>query len=116
MFETPGTDILIEGYTVLAARLAELHGFPAIYVGSSMMSALYKGVPDWAVIEGSEMAEIGGRIGRSVSIPVMVDADMGGASSLNVFHTIRRYEQANISGFHIQDSLLPKGWDPHRAG
>jgi 2-methylisocitrate lyase-like PEP mutase family enzyme len=85
-----------------------VHGFDAVYIGGNMMSMTYLGVPDWGVITTTDMVDIAGRIAREISIPAIVDADQAGETSLNAYHTVRRYERAGIAGLHIEDSRNPK--------
>ena len=91
-----------------AGKLAEAHGFDAIYIGGNMMSLTYLGVPDWGVITTTDMVEIAGRIAREVSIPAIVDADQAGETSLNAYRTVQLYERAGIAALHIEDSKNPK--------
>ena len=106
--QQPGLLIAPEAYTVIAGKLAEVHGFEAIYIGGNMMSTTYLGVPDWGIISTPEMVDIAGRIAREVSIPAIVDADQAGETSLNVYRTVQLYERAGIAALHIEDSRNPK--------
>jgi len=108
LLERPGLVVAPEAYTVVAGKLAEAHGFDAIYIGGNMMSLTYLGVPDWGVITTTDMVEIAGRIAREVSIPAIVDADQAGETSLNVHRTVQLYERAGIAALHIEDSRNPK--------
>jgi 2-methylisocitrate lyase-like PEP mutase family enzyme len=108
LLQRPGLVVAPEAYSVIAGKLAEAHGFDAIYIGGNMMSMTYLGAPDWGVISPSDMVEIAGRIAREVSIPAIVDADQAGETSLNVYRTVRQYEGAGIAALHIEDSRNPK--------
>jgi 2,3-dimethylmalate lyase len=108
LLQKPGLLIAPEAYTVVAGKLAEAHGFEAIYIGGNMMSLTYLGVPDWGVITTTDMVEIAGRIAREVGIPAIVDADQAGETSLNAFRTVQLYERAGIAALHIEDSRNPK--------
>jgi len=108
LLQKPGLLVAPEAYTVIAGKLAEAHGFEAIYIGGNMMSLTYLGVPDWGIITTTDMVEIAGRIAREVSIPAIVDADQAGETSLNVYRTVQQYERAGIAGLHIEDSRNPK--------
>lgn len=108
LLRTPEVTLVPEAYSVFTARLAELNGFEAVYVGGNMMAGMYLGIEDWGLIDIAELAEIGGRIARGVSVPAVVDADQGGENALNVYRSVRAYEDAGISGFHIEDTLNPK--------
>lgn len=108
LLQRPGLVIAPEAYTVAAGKLAEAHGFDAIYIGGNMMSLTYLGVPDWGIITTADMVEIAGRIAREVSIPAIVDADQAGETSLNAYRTVQVYERAGIAALHIEDSRNPK--------
>jgi 2-methylisocitrate lyase-like PEP mutase family enzyme len=108
LLQRPGLLVAPEAYTVIAGKLAEAHGFDAIYIGGNMMSTTYLGVPDWGVITTTDMVEIAGRIAREVSIPAIVDADQAGETSLNAYRTVQLYERAGIAALHIEDSRNPK--------
>ena len=108
LLRRPGLLVAPEAYTVVAGKLAEVRGFEAIYIGGNMMSMTYLGVPDWGVITTTELADIGGRIAREVSIPAIVDADQAGETSLNAYRTVQLYERAGIAALHIEDSRNPK--------
>jgi 2-methylisocitrate lyase-like PEP mutase family enzyme len=108
LLQRPGLVVAPEAYSVIAGKLAEAHGFDAIYIGGNMMSMTHLGVPDWGIITTPEMVDIAGRIAREVSIPAIVDADQAGETSLNVFRTVQLYERGGIAGLHIEDSRNPK--------
>ena len=108
LLRSPGLLIAPEAYTVIAGKLAEARGFDVIYIGGNMMSMTYLGVPDWGVITTTDMVDIAGRIAREVSIPAIADADQAGETSLNVYRTVRLYQQAGIAALHIEDSRNPK--------
>ena len=108
LLKQPGLVHAPEGYTVIAAKLAEAQGFDVIYVGGNMMSGTYLGLPDWGVIANTEMIDIGGRIAREVSIPTIIDADQAGETALNVYRTVQQYEKAGFAALHIEDLLNPK--------
>ena len=108
LLRTPEVTIVPEAYSVFTARLAEINGFEAIYVGGNMMAGMHLGIEDWGLINSSELIEIGGRIARGVSVPAIVDGDQGGETALNVYRSIQEYERAGIAGFHIEDTRNPK--------
>jgi len=107
--------VIPEAYTVYTARLAELAGFPAIYVGGNMIAGMHFGIEDWGLVDLAELVEVGGRIAGGVSVPAIVDADQGGETSLNVYRSVERYERAGIAGSHIEDTRNPKHLGPGRS-
>ncbi|MDP6582212.1 MAG: isocitrate lyase/PEP mutase family protein [Vicinamibacterales bacterium] len=108
LLRRPDITVVPEAHSVFAARLAEINGFEAIYVGGNMMAAMYLGVEDWGLIQTSELVDIGGRIAGGVSVPAIVDADQGGETSLNAYRAVQAYERAGIAAFHVEDTLNPK--------
>ena len=82
----PGVTVVPEAYTVYTARLAELSGFPAIYVGGNMIAGMHFGIEDWGLVDLAELVEVGGRIAGGVSVPAIVDADQGGEDTRNPKH------------------------------
>jgi 2-methylisocitrate lyase-like PEP mutase family enzyme len=101
MLRAPGV------YDGITARLSEQAGFSAVYMTGAGTSASL-GYPDFGLLTMSEMAENGGVIARSVTVPVIADADTGYGNELNVTRTVQSYERAGIAGLHIEDQVFPK--------
>ncbi len=80
----PGT------YDAITARLVERAGFPAVYMSGAAVSASL-GYPDYGLVTMSEMVERAGVIARTVSLPVISDADTGyGARQAHVGDVLLR--------------------------
>jgi 2-methylisocitrate lyase-like PEP mutase family enzyme len=47
-------------------------------------------------------------ISNSVNVPVICDADTGYGNPLNVWRTVREYEDAGAAALHIEDQVFPK--------
>ena len=56
----------------------------------------------------TEMVANAGAISRSVSVPVICDADTGYGNPLNVWRTVREYEDSGAAALHIEDQVFPK--------
>ena len=95
------------GYDAISARLIEAAGFPAVYMSGAAVSASL-GYPDYGLVTMSEMVERAGVIARSVSVPVISDADTGYGNELNVTRTVREFEARGVAGIHIEDQVSPK--------
>ncbi len=115
LLKRSGVTIVPEAYSVFTARLAELHGFEAIYVGGNLMSAMYLGIEDWGLITTPELIEIGSRVADGVDIPAIVDGDQLGETALNVYRSIKAYERAGIAATHLEDTLNPKHLGPGKS-
>ena len=92
----------------LGARLVERAGFPAVYLTGAGISYTQLGRPDIGLTTATEMAVHVGRVAQAVSLPVIADMDTGYGNFLNVMRTVREYERAGVSGFHLEDQVLPK--------
>lgn len=95
-------------YSALTARVVEHVGFPAAYMGGHATGMMHYGIPDVGVLTPTEMVEQAERVARSVSIPVIVDADQAGESVADVYRTVGRFEAAGVAGIHMEDELTPK--------
>ena len=94
-------------YDAITARMIERAGFPAVYMSGAAVSASL-GYPDYGLVTMSEMVERAGVIARSVSIPVVSDADTGYGNELNVTRTVREFEARGVAAIHIEDQVAPK--------
>ena len=94
-------------YDAITARLIEQAGFPAVYMSGAAVSASL-GYPDYGLVTMSEMVERAAVIARSVSLPVISDADTGYGNELNVTRTVREFEARGVAAIHIEDQVSPK--------
>jgi 2-methylisocitrate lyase-like PEP mutase family enzyme len=94
-------------YDALGAMLIERAGFPAAYM-SGAATSVSLGLPDYGLLTMSEMVDNAASLARSVSIPVIADADTGYGSELNVTRTVRAYEAAGVAAIHLEDQVMPK--------
>ncbi len=90
-----------------SSKLIERAGFEAVYMTGYGVSATY-GQPDVGLTTMTEMVDRAKTIARSVNIPLLADADTGYGGIINVIRTIQEYEQAGVSGCHIEDQVFPK--------
>lgn len=94
-------------FDCLQAKLAAAAGFDAIYM-TGFGTAAARGFPDLGLLTMPEMVANARAISQSVSIPVICDADTGYGNPLNVWRTVREYEDAGASALHIEDQVWPK--------
>ena len=97
----------------ISARIAEDLGFEVGMLGGSVASLAILGAPDNMTITLSEFSALVLRISRAGELPLMVDADHGYGSALNVMRTVEELELAGVAGLSIEDTLLP---EPFGAG
>jgi 2-methylisocitrate lyase-like PEP mutase family enzyme len=94
-------------FDCLQARLAVSAGFEAVYM-TGFGTAAARGYPDLGLLTMTEMAANARAISQSVEVPVICDADTGYGNPLNVWRTVREYEDAGASALHIEDQVWPK--------
>ena len=94
-------------FDCLQAKLAAAAGFDAVYM-TGFGTAAARGYPDLGLLTMSEMAANARAISNSVNVPVICDADTGYGNPLNVWRTVREYEDAGAAALHIEDQVFPK--------
>jgi len=103
----PGMLIAPGAYDAVGARLIEQAGFPLVYMTGAGTS-MARGFPDFGLLDLGEMVENAAVMARSVSIPLVADADTGYGNELNVTRTVREFEARGVAGIHIEDQVAPK--------
>lgn len=97
------------------ALLAEKAGIPALYLsGAGVANAAY-GLPDLGLTSLDDVAEEVRRITYISNTPLVVDADTGWGSLLNVARTVKILSAAGAAGMHIEDQPFEKRCG-HRQG
>src|SRR5216683_4483156 len=94
-------------YDCLQARIAERAGFNAVYM-TGFGTAAARGFPDLGLLTMSEMVQNVRAIAHAVGAPVICDADTGYGNPINVWRTVREYEEAGAAALHIEDQVWPK--------
>ncbi len=95
-------------YDAITARIAQNAGFEAMFQTGYGTSAALLGMPDYGFIGPTETTENARRICRSVSVPVIVDADTGYGNPLSVWRLVRELEAAGAAGIFLEDQRWPK--------
>lgn len=103
----PGMVIAPGAYDAIGARLIEQAGFEAVYMTGAGTS-LARGFPDFGLLDMGEMVSNAATMARSISVPLIADADTGYGNELNVTRTVREYEARGVSAIHIEDQVSPK--------
>jgi 2-methylisocitrate lyase-like PEP mutase family enzyme len=94
-------------FDCLQAKLAASVGFDAVYM-TGFGTAAARGFPDLGLLTMTEMVANARAISQAVNVPVICDADTGYGNPLNVWRTVREYEDAGASALHIEDQVFPK--------
>jgi 2-methylisocitrate lyase-like PEP mutase family enzyme len=94
-----------DGYSV---RLVEAMGFKtAATTGSGLANTLLV-QPDIGIMGLLENVAACRNLARSVSLPLMADADTGYGNAVTVYHVVQYFEEAGVVGINIEDQVWPK--------
>jgi methylisocitrate lyase len=91
----------------LSALLATRAGAEVMYLSGASFSASM-GLPDVGLITPDELERAARQIVRVTGLPLIVDADTGFGSALNVMRTVRELEGAGCAAIQIEDQVDPK--------
>jgi 2-methylisocitrate lyase-like PEP mutase family enzyme len=94
-----------DGYSV---RLAAQAGFRTAATSGAAVSNSLLGVADIGVMGLAENVAHCRNLARCVDIPLTADADNGYGNPVNVWHTVRQFEEAGVAGINIEDQAAPK--------
>ncbi|HEX9494410.1 MAG TPA: oxaloacetate decarboxylase [Candidatus Limnocylindria bacterium] len=104
-----GPIVLAPGaYDALSAKVIEDLGFPAVYLGGTVIAAALAGLPDVGLLGAAEIAGFAAHVARAVSIPVICDADAGYGNPAGIMRTVALFEQAGVAAIHIEDEVFPR--------
>jgi 2-methylisocitrate lyase-like PEP mutase family enzyme len=92
----------------MSALLVESAGFDAAYLSGASIAYTQLGRPDVGLVSFDQVADVLRRIRERVAIPLLVDADTGWGSVLNVQRVIRIFEGAGASAIQLEDQSFPK--------
>lgn len=95
-------------YDAITARIAQKAGFDAMFQTGYGTSAALLGMPDYGFIGSTETIENARRICKSVSVPVIVDADTGYGNPLSVWKLVNELEAVGAAGIFLEDQKWPK--------
>lgn len=95
-------------YNGLSARIAERHGFRAVYMSGLAVTASLLARPDLELLGMAEMVGQAELIVSAVNIPVIADADTGYGGLSNVDRTVRAFQRAGVAAIHLEDQASPK--------
>jgi oxaloacetate decarboxylase len=91
----------------ISARIAEHLGYELGLFAGSTASLTVLGAPDLVLLTATEFVQQAQRICRSMSIPLLVDADHGYGNALNVSRTIEELCTVGVAAATIEDTVLP---------
>ncbi len=103
-----GPLVIPGGFSPLVGMIAEQLGYSAVYMSGYGTSAFRLGLPDVGLISLPEMVDAAKNFARSISIPLIADADTGYGNVINVIRTLHEFEAAGVAGLQLEDQIWPK--------
>lgn len=95
-------------YDAITAKIAQNVGFEAMFQTGYGTSAALLGMPDYGFIGSTETIDNARRICKSVSVPVIVDADTGYGNPISVWKIVKELEAVGAAGIFLEDQKWPK--------
>lgn len=96
---------VFDGYS---ARLVAQSGFKVGFISGAGLSEALLGQPDIGLMGMETNLNACRALAACCSVPLFADADTGYGNAVNVYHLIRSFEQAGISGVMLEDQTWPK--------
>lgn len=109
LLESPGVISSPVCYDAVSARMAQRCGFDLVAMGGNGTMASLIGYPDLGIATATEMTGRARQIAARIDIPMYCDADSGYGGLSNVRRTVRDYEDAGVSGIHLEDLAAKRG-------
>ena len=109
--------LLVAGtVNAFCAILAEHAGFRAIYLSGGGVAACM-GMPDLAATTMHDVIADAGRITAASPLPLLVDADTGFGSWINIARTTKELARVGAAGMHLEDQIQAKrcGHRPNKS-
>ena len=104
-----GESILAPGvHDMISVVIADKAGFPALFVGGFGIAASHLGIPDVGIMTFTDILDRVRMISQLTEKPIIVDADTGYGSLINLRHAVKSFENAGVSAIQIEDQIFPK--------
>lgn len=85
------------------ALMAQSHGFRSIYLSGAGVANADFGMPDLGMTNLTDVTENIRRITSVTELPLLVDADTGWGTALNIGRTVKTFIRAGAAALHIED-------------
>jgi 2-methylisocitrate lyase-like PEP mutase family enzyme len=100
--------VLPGAHDAISARLIQLAGFKAYFIGGFPLVGARYGVPDVGLMGLGEIGAGIRDIMAACDLPVLVDADNGYGDAKTVVHAINFYERMGAQAIFFEDQVSPK--------
>ena len=101
------TNTVIGAGNALLAEIAAKSGFDGVWISSFELHA-WSLLPDANILNTTDYFDVISKISDRIDIPILVDADEGGPSTINTIRMVREYQKAKASAMCFEDNPSPK--------
>ena len=102
-------------FDAFSARLSERRGYKAALITGAGVSESRWGYPDVGLMGMQQNLDAVRMLARVTDMPLIADGDTGYGNAVNVYHTVREFEDAGAAGLMLEDQTWPKRCG-HMAG
>lgn len=96
-------------YDPLSARLADMRGWRVGKLSGSAWKAANMAMPDdVALTTMQDLVAVSRNVMEVSDLCLIVDADDGGGTAVNVLRTVRQLEAAGVAAIEIEDNAVPR--------
>lgn len=108
LLEAPEICVMPGVFDGFSTAVVEKMGFPAGFVSGAGISESALGLSDVGLMGLEDNLARARALADIAGIPLQADADTGYGNAVNVYHTVRAFEKAGLSGVMIEDQVWPK--------
>jgi len=96
-------------HDMISAKLARIAGFDIGFASGYWLTASAYGMPDVGLATYTQMLDrVSTLVKSSDGMAIIADADTGYGGLLNVRHTMKGYQAANVAAVQLEDQEFPK--------
>ena len=108
LLEAPEILVMPGVFDGFSTAIVKKLGFEAGFVSGAGISESALGLADMGVMGLEDNLARARALADISAIPLQADADTGYGNAVNVYHTVRAFEKAGLSGVMIEDQVWPK--------
>ncbi len=102
-------------FDAFSALVSERRGYKAALITGAGVSESRWGYPDVGLMGLQQNLDAVRMLTRVTRMPLIADGDTGYGNAVNVYHTVREFEEAGAAGLMLEDQTWPKRCG-HMAG
>src|SRR5437867_9045179 len=108
LIDAPEILVLPGVFDGFSTRLVEKLGYTAAFITGSGVSEARLGQPDVGLMGLEENVAAARAMAACSDLALLADGDTGYGNAVNVYHTVRAFEDAGLAGVMLEDQVWPK--------